>query len=133
MALVSISEAAKLVGRDRKTLYRAVAEGRLSVSQNTTGARQVDISELARVFGEFPVARHRGSTMAMPQDKTPNATDVTASLKAKIAALEAENTQLRERIEDKDKHIEDMRNTVRLLEHHQPQKKRSWWPWGHDK
>lgn len=131
MALVSISEAAKLVGRDRKTLYRAVAEGRLSVSQNATGARQVDIAELARVFGKFPVARHSGATVAMPQDETPNATDATATLKAKIAALEAENTQLRERIEDKDKHIEDMRHTVRLLEHQSPRKGR-WWPWSRD-
>ncbi len=132
MALVSISEAAKLVGRDRKTLYRAVAEGRLSVSQNATGARQVDISELARVFGDFPVARHSGATVAMPQDATPNATDATdatASLKTKIAALEAENAQLRERIEDKDKHIEDMRHTVRLLEHNPSKKKARWWPW----
>lgn len=125
MALVSISEAAKLVGRDRKTLYRAAAEGRLSVSQNATGSRQVDIAELARVFGDFNVARDNGATAAMPQDETPNA---TAALKAKIAALEAENTQLRERIEDKDRHIEDMRHTVRLLEHQNPKKGR-WWPW----
>lgn len=129
MALVSISEAAKLVGRDRRTLYRAVAEGRLSVSQDVTGARQVDISELARVFGNFAVTCHSDATVTMSQDATPNVTDVTASLKAKIAALEAENTQLRERIEDKDKHIEDMRHTVRLLEHNQPQKKGRWWPW----
>lgn len=129
MALVSISEAAKLVGRDRKTLYRAVAEGRLSVSQNATGARQVDIAELARVFGDFPVACHSGATVAMSQDATPNATDATASLKAKIAALEAENAQLRERIEDKDKHIDDMRHTVRLLEHHPSKKNARWWPW----
>ncbi|WP_461175456.1 hypothetical protein [Uliginosibacterium flavum] len=125
MSQVSISEAATLVGRDRKTLYRAIKEGRLSATQTATGARQVDVSELARVFGVFPVARDSGATVPMPQDATPNE---TGDLKAKIAALEAENVQLRERIEDKDKHIEDMRNTVRLLGHTAP-KKRSWWPW----
>lgn len=129
MTQVSISEAARLVGRDRKTLYRAINEGRLSVSHNAAGARQVDIAELSRVFGTFPMSRHSGDTVATPQDATPNATDATASLKTKIAALEAENAQLRERIEDKDKHIEDMRHTVRLLEHHPSKKKARWWPW----
>lgn len=132
MTQISISEAAKLVGRNRKTLYRAIKEGRLSATQNATGGRQVDIAELARVFGAFPVACHSGATGTMPQDATPNATDATTYLKAKIAALEAENTQLRERIEDKEKHIEDMRNTVRLLEH-RPSKKWRWWPWGNAK
>lgn len=64
----------------------------------------------------------------MPQDATPNATDATALMTAKIAALEAENAQLRERIADKEKHLDDMRNTVRLLEH-RPSKKWRWWPW----
>lgn len=128
MGQVSISEAAKLVGRDRKTLYRAIKEGRLSATQDSTGTRQVDIAELARVFGVFPVERDSGATVPTPQLETPSATTETGDLKAKIAALEAENSQLRERIEDKDKHIEDMRNTVRLLGH-TPPKKRSWWPW----
>lgn len=128
MSQVSISEAATLVGRDRKTLYRAIKEGRLSATQGVTGSRQVDIAELARVFGVFPVARDSGETAEMPQNETPSTTIVTGDLKAKIAALEAENVQLRERIEDKDKHIEDMRNTVRLLGH-TPHKERSWWPW----
>jgi excisionase family DNA binding protein len=125
---VSISEAATLVGRDRKTLYRAIKEGRLSATQTATGARQVDIAELARVFGVFPVARDSGATGPMPQDATPTATTETGDLKAKIAALEAENVQLRERVADKDRHIEDFRNTVRLLEH-QTHKKSRWWPW----
>lgn len=128
MSQVSISEAAKLVGRDRKTLYRAIKEGRLSATQDVAGTRQVDIAELVRVFGVLDVARGRGETAATPQAETHNATAATGDLKAKIAALEAENVLLRERIEDKDKHIEDMRNTVRLLGHTTPQK-RSWWPW----
>jgi excisionase family DNA binding protein len=125
MSLVSISEAAKLVGRDRKTLYRAIKEGRLSATQDATGTRQVDISELARVFGVFPVARDSGETVSLPQTETGQ---TTADLKARLAALEAENAQLRERVADKDRHIEDMRQTVRLLEHQTPRKGR-WWPW----
>jgi excisionase family DNA binding protein len=125
MSLVSISEAAKLVGRDRKTLYRAIKEGRLSATQDATGARQVDIAELVRVFGVFTVARDSGETVSLPQTETGQ---TTADLKARMAALEAENAQLRERVADKDRHIEDMRQTVRLLEHQSPRRGR-WWPW----
>ena len=98
------------------------------MTHDVTGVTQVDISELVRVYGVFPVSRDNGATVSMSQDDTPNVTADTSDLKAKIAALEAENVQLRERIEDKDKHIEDMRNTVRLLGH-TPPKKSSWWPW----
>lgn len=125
MSQVSISKAATLVGRDRKTLYRAIKEGRLSATQDATGTRQVDIAELARVFGAFPVARDSGETVSLPQTETGQTTD---DLKARLAALEAENAQLRERVADKDRHIEDMRQTVRLLEHQTPRKGR-WWPW----
>lgn len=134
MALVSIAEAAKLVNRDRKTLYRAIREGRLTATVNATGnathatgARQVETSELIRVFGKLAPQASCGATVAMPQDATPTATHATTDFEAKIAALAAENAQLKERLADKEKHLEDLRNTVRLLEH--TPKKRSWWPW----
>jgi predicted RNase H-like nuclease (RuvC/YqgF family) len=113
MALVSISEAAKLCGKDRKTLYRYIKDGKLSATIATSGTRQVDVSEIIRVFGALQQSRgtgDSGETVAMPQHETPN-------LAAKIVALEAENTQLKERLGDKERHIEDMRNAVRLLEH----------------
>ena len=111
MSQISIAEAAKLTGKDRKTLYRYIKEGRLSATTATSGVRQVDVAELSRVFGAFqPIATSgdSGETVAMPQVETPN-------LVAKLAALEAENAQLKERLADKERHIEDMRNTVRLF------------------
>lgn len=131
MALIAISEAAKLVGRDRKTLYRAIKEGRLSATTDATGARQVDTSELIRVYGRLNDKHDSGATPQMPHVETTNETGELVALMTRIAALEAENTHLRERIEDKDRHIEDFRNAVRLLEHQKP-KKRSWWPWRKD-
>ena len=47
-----ISEAAKQVGKSRGALYRAIREGRLSVTQNSDGVQVVDVSELMRVFGD---------------------------------------------------------------------------------
>ena len=118
MTQVSVVEAANLVGRDRKTLYRSIKEGKLSATLSATGQRQVDVTELIRVFGELRDIRDSGETVTLPQRETPSET-------ARLSALEAENQQLRERLADKDRHIEDMRNTVRLLEF--KKEPRPWW------
>ncbi|MCL1916523.1 MAG: hypothetical protein FWG17_07475 [Desulfovibrionaceae bacterium] len=53
MAQLTISAAARAVGKDRSTLKRYISAGRLSVSQNAVGQPQVDVAELMRVFGEL--------------------------------------------------------------------------------
>lgn len=123
MALIGIAEAAKLVGRDRKSLYRAIKEGRLSATQSASGARQVDTSELIRVYGDLRDIGDSGATSTLLQVETSTETDKIT----RLALLEMENKLLRERLLEKDQHIEDMRNTVRLLEHKTV--KKSWWPW----
>ena len=49
MALVTISEAARLIGKSKQTLYRHVASGK--VSRNSDG--MLDTTELIRVYGEL--------------------------------------------------------------------------------
>lgn len=127
--LVSVAEAARLVGRDRKTIYRDyLARGRLTATTDATGRKVISISELIRVFGELSMqkatAETVAETVATPQIETPSA---TAQMQAKLAALEAENTALKGWLADKDKHIDDLRATVRLLEHKPAARK--WWPW----
>jgi predicted transcriptional regulator len=60
MATVSISEAARLVGVSRKTIQRHIDTGKLSatvsqedVAGRLTPLRQVETSELLRVYGKF--------------------------------------------------------------------------------
>lgn len=60
MPLVSISEAARLAGVSRKTVQRYIDSGKLSATSDGTASgtgahplRQVEISELIRVFGEL--------------------------------------------------------------------------------
>jgi hypothetical protein len=112
MAQVSIAEAAKLVGRSPKTLYNAARQGRLSITQDETGARQVDISELSRVYGKLTVSKETSETVSITQRETVNETQRDTKL--------AENRSLRERLTEKDQHLEDLRNTVRLLEFKTP-------------
>ena len=49
----TIDEAANLVGRTRRSLYRAMTEGRLAYGLKTDGRRYIDTSELLRVYGAF--------------------------------------------------------------------------------
>lgn len=53
MAIVSISEAARLTSKNRKTIQRYVADGKLSLSHDAAGIKGIDTSELIRVFGEL--------------------------------------------------------------------------------
>lgn len=76
MATVSISEAARLAQVSRKTIQRHIASGKLSatLSQGSdTSARQVEISELIRVYGQLdaPVAETSApqvSSLSSPND-----------------------------------------------------------------
>jgi hypothetical protein len=49
----TIDEAAALVGRTRRSLYRAMTEGRLAYGLEADGRRYIDTAELLRVFGAF--------------------------------------------------------------------------------
>ncbi len=50
MAEIGVSQAARLVGKTRNTLYRLMKEGRLSFHMGSSGTRTVDAAELLRVF-----------------------------------------------------------------------------------
>jgi len=60
MALIGLNEAARLSGRNRSTLHRAMNDGRLSYSLDDSGDRRIDVAELERVFGTR-VARGNGA------------------------------------------------------------------------
>src|SRR6476661_6854605 len=53
MAVVSISEASRLVGKTRQTLYNDRDSGKLSWTTLETGKPGIDTSELKRVYGQL--------------------------------------------------------------------------------
>ena len=135
MALVSISEAARLVGKSRSALYRTYIDtGRLSVAQDTaTGRPVVDTSELIRVFGAISATHATGhATHRKTQNDTPNATPTATAprdvaigllrelLKSKEDQLAAAKEQLnasREREEWMREKFSEMVGMVKLLQH----------------
>lgn len=52
MAWHSVSQAQKLTGKSRRTLYRDMASGRVSYRTGAKGHREFETSELIRVYGE---------------------------------------------------------------------------------
>ena len=130
MAQHSVANAARLVGRDRRTLYKDIQRGRLTATTSATGERQVETAELIRVYGELVVSEETASTVAGAQEPTATVTHQEAELaqlRAQVSALEA-------RLADKQQHIEHLAQAMRLLEHRpltEPApKRRKWWPFG---
>ena len=56
-ATVSISEAARLVGKGRQTLYNHKKQGKLSFEKDRDGSPVVQVAELMRVYGELKLPK----------------------------------------------------------------------------
>ncbi len=85
MALVSARDAAKLAGKDRSTILRAIESGRMS-GQKTARGYLIDPAELGRVFG----------TLRAPDADADAPPEAAYAGAAHAAALEREVELLRE-------------------------------------
>lgn len=111
MALVSISEAAKLTGKSRRTLYRHIDTGKLSLTHSGTGERVIDTSELLRVYGELSQSGTQDIGAKLRHD-----TGSDALLKAENERLRALLAEKDERLKDKQEHIDSLNRAMLLLE-----------------
>ena len=118
MAQVSISEAARLTGKARSTLHKYIKQGKLSTTTDqNTGNKSIEISELIRVFGKIsnsPTTDSDGVTnVSKLQQETPN---TTQSLQIKLQLLEQENAHLKAEKELLSKNLDDIRQAMLLIE-----------------
>ncbi|WP_272670035.1 DNA-binding protein [Providencia sp. PROV178] len=118
MALVSISEAARLTGKARSTLHKYIKQGKLSTTTDqNTGKKNIETSELIRVFGKISnlstTASDSVTSVSKLQPETPNDTQ---SLQAKLQLLEQENTHLKAEKELLSKNLDDIRQAMLLIE-----------------
>jgi DNA-binding transcriptional MerR regulator len=129
MTYVSISEAAKLAGISRQHLYKKyIQTGEISVERHYE-VPKIQISELLRVFGELKTETtvDRQVVDNSLHDMTLKNVNDYSELQSKVKALEAENRQLQARLADKDEHLQDLREAMKLIEHKPAEKKKSWW------
>ena len=118
MALVSISEAARLTGKARSTLHKYIKQGKLSTTTDqNTGNKSIDTSELIRVFGKISNSSTTDSdsvtNVSKLQQETPN---TTQSLQIKLQLLEQENAHLKAEKELLSKNLDDIRQAMLLIE-----------------
>lgn len=110
MALVTPTEALKLVKRSKAALYKDVKTGKVSATKGEDGKTLFDTSELARVYG----------SLKNPSEKS--AADIqknTVEDEQRLGAMQREITLLRELMQEKDAHIATLKDSLRLLEYRQ--------------
>lgn len=113
MAQVSISQAAKMAGISRTTMYRYIADGKVS-KQNG----KIDTSELIRVFGDLSNKNDTNETETLHDTiGRPVTVGEREVLYQQIELLKAQNKAL----EDDKKYFQDLFKTEqeshKLLEH----------------
>lgn len=128
MAIVSISEAARITGKARSTIQSYIKTGRLSKTTDIhTGVVGIDTSELIRYFGALKTTptEHVVSEQ-ISQQTTPNNTSITTGEISKINVLEKEIELLKKIIEEKDEHNKSLKQAMLMLEHKEQKKTNNW-------
>ena len=133
MALVNLTQAAKLAGISRTTLYNTyINPGVINLSKDKQGNKQIDTAELLRVFGELQ-AEQLDNTGERPPEPclTPESGHpVHIEQHVRLAELETENRMLKDQVSElkEQRHLdrEQIKDlNTKLLEHHRPE--RLWW------
>lgn len=125
MALISITEAAKLVRRNRSTLYRDIERGRLSKTVTPDGETQIDTAELLRAYGRLhspddePADEQARNKMRIALlEERAHALERTLALEAELRKVKDQVTnELRARLADKENMIKVLENKLLFLEY----------------
>lgn len=130
MALVSISEAARLAGTVRSNLYKSYIEtGILSITKDAKGKPKIDTAELLRVFGELkqsgqPEEKRTEPEQTGGQDRGQLA--IIEMLKQQLVEAKEREQATAEREQFYQQQIRELTNTMKLLKH-RPEHRRHWW------
>ena len=146
MAKISISEAARLTGKNRTTLHRHIKSGKLSKFLDNDNAPLLDTSELMRVYPTFkaPVAVQQVAGVLQSNNKQQLATgDATAEIE--LLKLKLQHAEEKIAIEEGRRHEserrereakEEVNRLLNIVEKHtyllaaapeQESVKKSWW------
>ena len=125
---MNISQAAKAVGKSRKTLYRHIDAGKVSVEKDATDSPVIDVSELQRVYGKVDTGVTEGdmgqsdTVLQVATPKKPANDTLIDTLKLRLEYAEKErDTEKERRLEaerrerDAQRREEETRAEVRRL------------------
>lgn len=127
---VNITKAASLAGIGRDTLYKNyINKGKLSTTRDERNRPMVDTSEILRVFGKLQGVgdTDKESVDTIQKPTIENTPPTPPDISSQLAHLQAENAQLRERLEESKNRetwqrekIDTLLDTVKLLEAPKP-------------
>ena len=107
--MLTLGQAARLTGRGKTTLTRAIRAGRLSATRRDDGGYLIDPSELARIYDVTPetgaaagYAAHRATPDGDPSD---------SEVKAALAIAEEKIEGLKALLAERDKVLEEVRTS----------------------
>lgn len=94
MSQVNITEAARLVRKNRTTIHRAIAQGKLSVTRDAQGNRLIDLAELQRVYGALKGGATAAQDAHALTSDTMQHAETVQQLQQQIVQLQAEKERL---------------------------------------
>lgn len=102
MALVNLSEAARIARKDRSTIHRKIKDGTLSATIDEAGNKAIDTAELQRVFGTLHASakQQEPSGASVAQAVDPTGAELVAALKKQVQDAEARELWLRQRLDE---------------------------------
>ena len=117
-SIVSVSQAAELVRRDRQTLYNHRKQGKLSFVRRSDGSFGVDTAELHRVYGKLYV------TAAEIKENEHSAAVAEVRHKLELCEMELKHAKetserLRDDVQSWKARATEAAASVKLLEHQQ--------------
>lgn len=89
----TLNEAAKVVGKSKTTIHRAIKSGKISASKLESGAYAIDPSELHRAF-------QAGTTERTPRNDTEQCETAAGTADIRLEMLEKERERERQQLED---------------------------------
>jgi len=113
MALITISETARLTGKNRTTIYKYINNGKLSVVASIDGVKKIDISEILRVFPDCKIVEKQQSSDNVTQQQSTHEIDI---LKQEVSHLKELMRAQQDLLVEKDKRNEDLKQALLLIE-----------------
>lgn len=126
LSKVSVSQAAKLTGKSRETINKATQDGKLSFSRNGSNHKQIDVSELERIYPFVTtideINKKPKTVTSSPPSSEPDTGAELAALREKIASSERANEMLTAERQRERRQLEDEIENLRgSLEKYQEQ------------
>lgn len=107
MADLSLSQAARLTGRSKSTIGRAIKSGRMSATRNEDGTFGINPAELLRAFPKDGPEPARGRSAGSAGDG-----GETADLRARLAVAEALAEERARALEAAERNLADLRRML---------------------